>query len=30
MTIRGDGSDGVYDKRFTENLSQKYGKEETK
>lgn len=30
LTIRGDGSDGVYDKRFTENLSQKYGKEETK
>ena len=28
LTIRGDGSDGVYDKRFTENLSQSYGKEE--
>ena len=29
MTIRGDGSDGIYDKRFTENLAVKYGKEET-
>ncbi len=28
LTIRGDGSDGIYDKRFTENLSQNYGKEE--
>lgn len=28
LTIRGDGSDGVYDKRFTENLSLRYGKEE--
>lgn len=30
LTIRGDGSDGIYDKNFTENLSQNYGKEETK
>ncbi len=29
LTIRGDGSDGIYDKRFTENLAVKYGKEET-
>ena len=28
MTIRGDGSDGTCDERFTENLSQPYGKEE--
>lgn len=28
LTIRGDGSDGIYDKRFNENISQTYGKEE--
>ena len=27
MTIRGDGSDGIYDKSITENLSLPYGKE---
>ncbi len=30
LTIRGDGSDGIYNSKFTENLSLNYGKEETK
>lgn len=28
LTIRGDGSDGIYDKKITENLTMPYGKEE--
>ncbi len=29
LTIRGDGSDGIYNSKLTENLSLSYGKEET-